>query len=94
MLFGPLAIIGYYICIKLIVKLWEIEKMIIISILSLISGLILLSLAPHQEARFLLPLSIPLIILLTNYETGHFKKILVFIILKRLIIILVWNNYL
>jgi phosphatidylinositol glycan class Z len=63
LLYGPLFLI---LCIQIVTHrrmIWNSSGIVWCSLISIASGITLLSLAPHQEPRFLLPLSAPLVLL-------------------------------
>lgn len=79
LMFGPLSLLGYFVLTRSthwIIgsnlsegKRWMEDRTyasIVVCKAILISGLVLLSIAPHQEPRFLLPLLIPLVVLSDN----------------------------
>ena len=62
LLYGPLTLVGYFSVLGAATQK-EMNTVTTVSRWTLVFGLSLLSLAPHQEPRFLLPLIVPLVLL-------------------------------
>ncbi|KAL7496374.1 hypothetical protein ACHAWT_004530 [Skeletonema menzelii] len=88
MMFGPLTLVGYFSCIKTRRKKYassfaETCFGRVLCQSTIISGLLVLSCAPHQEPRFILPCIVPLVVLygrnvvgMDNLQTNPKKRVI------------------
>ena len=83
MMFGPLSLIGYFSCIKMKKDIGSVffssacdEECFrrVLCMSTIVSGLLVLSCAPHQEPRFLLPCIVPLVFLHGRKVVGMDNK--------------------
>ena len=90
MLYGPLSLAGYYSCIRKRGNVSSSAENCYQRVLcqsTIMSGLLVLSCAPHQEPRFLLPCIVPLVFLYGRSVVGMESKQST---LKKRVFLVVW----